>query len=166
MYIHEALKEFDEYDDKWILDEALNSNKLYTGGTFQNVLVRKIDDIVIPIFTEIIGTIDRNFNLDLIYHQDKTSPLSRFWLAMFNYISTHSNETQHLHLLHQKPRERVPGVGGRTGAVDYKCHLPFSWVIRESVNAHWDNVKSTAGMKLWISNHIALYLCIMFLGRW
>ena len=62
------LKERDEImnDNQWVLNEALNGRHLQSGGTFQNVLTRRLDEVIIPIFAAIITFIDQYSNLNLI----------------------------------------------------------------------------------------------------
>ena len=53
-------------DKEWVLKEALNGRKLQSGGTFQNVLTRRFDEVIIPIFAAIIQFIDHYANLTLL----------------------------------------------------------------------------------------------------
>ena len=139
-----VLKQRDEVwesDKEWVLNEAMNARSLHNGGTFRNVLARKIDDVVVPVFSEIIACMDRNYNLDLISPKNENRPLCSFWLEMFSRPKI----MQFDYVEMTKPREKVPGVGGRRSVQDFKCQLPFSWIIREVVDAQWDNAKSSAG---------------------
>ena len=52
-----------ESDSQWVLNEALDGRRLKSGGTFQNVLSRRLDEIVIPAFASIIACIDQYSNL-------------------------------------------------------------------------------------------------------
>ena len=133
-----------ESDKEWVLNEAMNARSLHNGGTFRNVLARKIDGVVVPVFSEIIACLDRNYNLDLINPRSENVPICRFWLEMFSRPKI----MQFDYLEMTKPREKVPGVGGRRSAKDFKCQLPFSWIIKETVDAQWDNAKSSAGIYL------------------
>ncbi len=62
------LKERDEIknDKEWVLNEALNGRHLQSGGTFQNVLTRRLDEVIIPLFAAIIAFIDQYSNLNLV----------------------------------------------------------------------------------------------------
>lgn len=53
-------------DKEWILTEALSGRKLQEGGTFQNVLTRRLDEIIIPIFAKILQFVDQYSNLNLL----------------------------------------------------------------------------------------------------
>lgn len=132
-----------ELDKQWVLNEAMNPRKLQNGGTFRNVLARKIDDVLVPIFSEIIAFIDRNYNLDLISLRNENYPLQQFWLNIFGRHAI----MQFNYIEMVTPREKVPGVGGRRSAKDFRCRLPFSWLIKTAVDDQWDNVKSSAGSK-------------------
>lgn len=62
------LKEREEIynDTEWVLTEALNGRNLQSGGTFQNVLSRRLDEVVTPIFSALIAFVDQYSNLNLI----------------------------------------------------------------------------------------------------
>ena len=62
------LKERDEIqnDAEWVLNEALNGRHLQSGGTFQNVLCRRIDEILTPIFAALLAIVDQYSNLNLL----------------------------------------------------------------------------------------------------
>ena len=128
-----------EDESNWILNEALSARKLQNGGTFQNVLARKLDSVLVPMFSEIIALVDRNYNLNHLNSQEKNSPLYQFWLAMFRNQQFHYQDmvTQGMH------REQVPGVRGRMVEEDFMCQLPFSWLVKETVDSQWYSAKST-----------------------
>jgi hypothetical protein len=143
MHLYKLLKEreADRPDlSEWVLSEALNASKLEVGGTFRNVLARKIDEVVIPLFAKVIACIDCNYNLDLIDPKAQDSAHSRFWLAMFG-------EPKVLQLKYETAQgDTVPGVGGRKTNQDFKCQIPFFWLIRDTVDSQWDIAKSRAGI--------------------
>ena len=130
-----------ESDKEWVINEAMNAKSLQHGGTFRKVLTRKVDEVVVPIFSEIIARIDTNYNLDLINPKNEKSPLSQFWLSIFRNREIMQFDYNEF----VTPREQVPGVGGRKADVDFKCELPFSWFIFDAVDSQWDNAKSYAG---------------------
>ena len=53
-------------DREWVLKEALSGKKLQSGGTFQNVLSRRLDEVVLPLFSSVLSFIDHYSNLNLI----------------------------------------------------------------------------------------------------
>ena len=67
-HILSMLKERDSLlkDREWVLNEALSGKKLQSGGTFQNVLSRRLDEVVLPLFSSVLSFIDHYSNLDLI----------------------------------------------------------------------------------------------------
>ena len=142
-HIHELLKgrENIRQDEKnWVLNEALDAKKLKSGGTFRNVIARKLNDVVVPIFAEILAMIDHNYNLDLVDPKTQDTPVTQFWLAMFR-----NPQVMHFSYADMSVREQVPGVGGRLAEEEFRCQLPFSWLVREAFEAQWDSAKSVAG---------------------
>ena len=133
-----------EDEKNWVLNEALSSRKLQNGGTFQNVLARKLDDVLVPIFSEIIALVDRNYNLNCLNRKEKNSPLYQFWLAMFRNPAIMQLHYKDMVTTQGRHREQVPGIGGRMVEEDFKCQLPFSWLIKEAVDSQWHSAKSTA----------------------
>ncbi len=126
----------DEAD--WVLTEALNPKKLQNGGTFRNVLARKLDDVVIPIFAAIIALVDRNYNLNWIRREQENTTCAQFWLDMFR-------DPQIMGFCYEElVQGHVLGAGRRMLEDDFKCQLPFSWVIKEVFDVHWDAAKSNA----------------------
>ena len=150
-HIHRLLSERDhirEDEKNWVLNEALNARKLQSGGTFQNVLARRLDEVLIPIFSEIIALVDRNYNLDRLDPKNENSPLSQFWLAMFRNSAIVQLRYEDM-ATRGRHREQVPGAGGRMAEEDFKCQLPFSWLVKEAVDAHWHSARSTATGNSW-----------------
>ena len=134
-------READRLDDsEWILREALSTNKLQLGGTFRNVLIRKIDDVIDPIFAKIIAVIDQYSNLDLIDPKAEESPLSQFWLSMFS-------EPTLLRLKYSEMQGTIAGVSkkGRKLYTDFKCQMPFFWIIKDIVDCQCNIAMRNAG---------------------
>ena len=77
-------------------------------------------------FAEIIATIDRKCNLDLLDDPKKEiSSLSQFWLAMFNLIRIDFSSI---------------AQGKTTIEADFHCQLPFSWIVKEVVDGQLVNI--------------------------
>lgn len=55
-------------DQEWVLKEALSGKNLQSGGTFQNVLSRKLDEVIIPIFAAVLLVVDQYSNLNILEH--------------------------------------------------------------------------------------------------
>ena len=149
-HISKLLQERDEIrvDEKeWVIKEAMNPKRLQHGGTFCKVLSRKFDEIIVPIFKEIVAYIDQNFNLNLIDPKKEQSRLSRFWLSMFNNVVRFSYEDM------LESKDHLNGVKTHIPMESYKCELPFSWLIHEVVKSQWDNARSISGK----SQYLILY---------
>lgn len=67
-HIKSLLKEREQIPifKEWVLNEALSTEKLQNGGTFQNVLTRRFDEVVIPLFADILLFVDHYSNLNLL----------------------------------------------------------------------------------------------------
>ncbi len=120
----------------------MNPKSLQHGGTFRNALSRKVDQVIIPIFSEIIASIDQNYNLDLIDPESSNPSLAQFWLSMFRECGV--MQFNYVDMI-TRPRDQVPGIGGRKSGEDYKCELPFSWLIYDAVNSQWANARTSVG---------------------
>lgn len=141
-HIHKVLQEHDQIreDEKdWVLHEAMSPKSLRYGGTFRNVLSRKIDEVIIPIFSQIVASIDQNYNLSLVNPSNESSPQSQFWLNMFSDPNIMQFNYTDLVI----PKEQLPGLGGRKTRKDFKSQFPFSWLVFEAVESQWDNAKSS-----------------------
>jgi hypothetical protein len=143
--IAEVMRERDNILDprkRWVLDEAMNLKKLHTGGTFGNVLARKVDEVIVPILAYVISVIDHNYNLDLLEPGSKPIlPVSHLWLAIFQHPKVLSFNYDTI----AASKEKLPGAGSRRSEEDFECQFPFSWVIKDTINALWNNAKRIAG---------------------
>ncbi len=128
---------------QWVLDEALNPKHLQFGGTFTNVLVRKIEETLIPILAEIIAAVDFNYNLNLLriqpVQEELHSRIHSLWISMFRDVCQFDVGA------HQG--DQVPGVGGHFSEIVFRCKLPFSWIIKDKVENEWSYAQSSAGKK-------------------
>ena len=43
-----------ESKTEWVLDGAMSGKSLQSGGTFHNVLSRKLDEVITPFFAEVL----------------------------------------------------------------------------------------------------------------
>ena len=140
-HIHRILREREatSFDPDWVLSEAMNIHNLQTGGTFKNVLSRKLDNVIIPFFAEIIAFIDHNCNLNLLQTVSPPTPLSQFWLKIF------SSERAEQALHYDDMATGVQKVAMRDE--EFECEFPFSWLVKELMDSQWDNAQTTAGTK-------------------
>ena len=145
-HIHRMLCERETVyqDDDWVLVEAMNMHHLQTGGTFMNVLTRKLDDIIVPCLAEIIAFVDRRSNLSLL--QIEPSPLSQFWLKLF--ASNRSEEA--LRFTDMVTNQKVQMMDE-----NFACEFPFSWLVKELLDSLWDSALNTGGTVC-----VSLCLCL------
>ena len=133
-------------DGGWVLREAMNEKGLQTGGTFRNALSRKLDEVVVPIFAEILAFVDHYSNLDLISKNNQDQPRALFWLTVFTNESLCKFSFEHIAmgggLTHQ-----ISGASGKRVSAfeEFKCQFPFFWLIKDTVDSLWDSAKSVAG---------------------
>lgn len=102
-----------------------------------NVLTRKLNDVIIPIFSEVIAFLDHNCNLSLFQAENTDSPLSQFWLKTF----CSKQAEQALHFDDMVAMQKVPMIGE-----EFRCQFPFSWLFQELFNSIWDIAQSTGGI--------------------
>ena len=107
-------------EKNWAVTEARSGRKLQNGGTFRNVLARRIDEVITPYFAKVIAYIDQNFNLDLL---DTENQVSKFWLAMFSLSGSMIDFG-----IHSVTSRKI------TVTMDFHCKFPFSWLVKEIVD--------------------------------
>ncbi len=135
-FIYSALlqRERERVDEReWVLHEAMSGRKLQNGGTFRNVLARRIDEVITPYFAETIAHADQNCNLDLLDPKDLGSPVSRLWLNIFKFTGGRIDFSS-------------LAEGKTTIRTDFHCRFPFSWFVMDMVDAQ------RAGMLGWCSS--------------
>ena len=138
-HIYRMLCEREEIyqNDDWILNEAMDMHNLQTGGTFMNVLTRKLDKVIVPCLAEIIAFVDRNCNLSHLHPVQPITPLSKFWLDVF--ASRRAEEA--LRFAEMVGTQRVAMRNE-----EFVCEFPFSWLVKELMDSHWDSAKGTGGI--------------------
>jgi len=134
----------------WAYIESVDSKKLRQGGTFRNCLSRKFDEVIVPIFANILGSIDKNYNLSLIHNvkDDQSSLIAQLWLGIFankqvcrftyNDVVTKNQKQQ------QNYRGKVPGIGTLLASPDFICKFPFSWLVKDAIDSQWNNATASA----------------------
>ena len=137
-------REGENHDAEWVLEQALNRKKLHSGGTFWNVLSRKLDEIIIPMFAWILLYVDNYSNLDLM-KKDNPSYVHQFWLTIF----------QNPELCQFTYNEMATKGLGKNLAVtgnkivhtkEFCCQFPFFWLVKDVVDAQMASVIHLAGM--------------------
>ena len=134
----------------WVFLESVESKKLRQGGTFRNCLSKKFDEVIVPIFAEILGAIDKNYNLSLIHDApDHSSLIAQLWLGIFGSKQICKFTYNDVVLKHQQQqhnyRIKVPGIGALLASPNYRCKFPFSWLVKDTIDYQWDNATSLVG---------------------
>lgn len=141
-------------DEEQVCTYATNARALQTRCTLENVLTKRFDDIIIPIFAEILAVIDRYLNLNLLdpknLPEDDKKALEALWLAVFS--STHILK---LGWLEMAPRvgteETVSSAEIKVHlAHDFQCQFPFFWIFMETIDSLWDEARSELGLYFYI----------------
>lgn len=141
-HIYKVLCERDEKiadEDQWILTEALSAAQLCCGGTFRNVLSRKIDNEIVPIFSGMLDYIDQACNLDLLVNGSEE--IKKLWLKMFTDADV---MTFHFSLQGKGLQLNEALLIGSVIPKNYKCGFPFFWLIKHGVETELQNLQ--AGM--------------------
>ena len=146
--IHKLLQEKDDRAGNkasdWLRSEALSGTGIQENGTFRKALWQRVYSSVIPVLSEVIALVDRDSNLDLVMNEGNW--LSHLWLGLFQ-----SNSMVELHyegflsLENGIIRERVPVATSGREKQAFDLHFPFSWLIKESIDAMWKEASSIAG---------------------
>ena len=158
--IHKLLQEKDERaGDKandWLRSEALSGTGIQENGTFRKALWQRVYSSVIPILSEVIAFVDRDSNLDLV--MDGGNWLSSLWLGFFQ-----CDEMVELHydgflsLESGIIRERVPVVTSSRETQSFELQFPFSWIIKERIDAMWREASSIAGEALFFERVVFFF---------
>ena len=128
-------KVLEKMDDcqQWVFEEAMNLQHLQEGGSFSNVLIRRFDKTLKPLFILIIRFIDRHSNLYLLKPDcldENDEPLSKLWLDI--YSSWELCQSTLFKIVasqkHEKMNRKV-----------FQCSFPFSWIIYEYINKKIDD---------------------------
>ncbi|XP_073689267.1 E3 ubiquitin-protein ligase rnf213-alpha [Garra rufa] len=119
----------------WVSKEALNTDALHEGGTFRHALWRRVQAVVTPFLAQLVSTIDRDCNLDLLLDRNSEESLKKLWLDIFGdlkllnvpYTRVESNEETKTILV-----QNYIAVDRNMG-----CTLPFSWRIKDCLEELW-----------------------------
>ena len=127
-----------EEKTEWVLDEAMSGKKLQSGGTFRNVLSRKLDEVITPIFAEVLVHVDRYSNLDLLKRKSAPPHVQQLWLSVFTCSSLCSFSYTEMSV---QGGDGLAGMGQRkASSEEFRCQFPFFWLIKETVDSQLDIV--------------------------
>ena len=105
----------------WVLEEALNLDRLEETGSFRKALIEKLKRIVLPALANVLSFIDQYNNLDTL--ENINDHQKEAWIILFrNNMQYFTNNVDH--------------------AKSITCEFPFSWVVyNEFCKAMTDNGK-------------------------
>ena len=146
------LKEREEVykdSDDWIIQEAMNINHLQTGGTFKNVLARRLVEVIVPCFATIIAFLDQNRNLNLLQSVQPVSPLSKFWLN----ICVSQCAQDELRYADMVGAQKVVMKDD-----NFACEFPFYWLVKDLMDGQWNSAQNTGGKLQLVNSAMALLI--------
>lgn len=133
-----------EQGRNWLRSQAKRGTGIQENGTFRKALWQGVCLSVIPVLSEVIAFVDRDSNLELVMGEKKW--LSHLWLRFFQsdkVVELHYNDF--LSLQSHSIRERVPLFTTADENQTFKLQFPFSWLIKEKMDAMWKDASSIAG---------------------
>ena len=111
----------------WAMEAACDGQRLQTGHTLINTLIRRLDEILKATLRYVIFRVDHNNNLSLLKPEKQDDPLQRLWLSVFSHsivfplrytdVSISSTATS---TINKRP---------------YSCKFPFSWELIDHLEA-------------------------------
>ena len=158
--IHKLLQEKDERAgtkaNDWLRSEALSGTGIQENGTFRKALWQRVYSSVIPILSEVIAFVDRDSNLDLV--MDGGNWLSSLWLDFFQCDKMVKLDYDgFLSLESGIIRERVPVVTSGRETQSFELQFPFSWIIKERIDAMWREASSIAGEAFFLERVVSFF---------
>ena len=144
-HIHSVLRQREVVGEetKWVIEEAMDGKRLQSGGTFRNVLSRKLDEVITPIFSEVLVRVDRYSNLDLLKRKGAPPYVQQLWLSAFACPALCSFSYTEMSV---QGRDVLAGMGQRKSlGGEFSCRFPFFWLIKETVDSHWDAAIAVTG---------------------
>ena len=145
-HIHSVLQQREEVvgeETEWVIGEAMNGKKLQSGGTFRNVLSRRLDEVIIPIFAEVLVHVDGYSNLDLLKRKGAPPHVQQLWLSAFACPALCSFSYTEMAV---QGESGLAGMGQRKSSSEmFPCRFPFFWLIKETVDSHWDSAVTVTG---------------------
>ena len=127
------------FDKNWVLNEALDCRRLQQSGTFRNSLTRRLDEVITPIFAAVIAYCDQYCNLNLAKHGRDSNSVSKFWLSMFR------NSEVILFNYEDMATNPKSDLGGGSVSEEFKCQMPFFWIIKEAVDSMLSSLSNYRG---------------------
>lgn len=125
-HVHSVLKQMEDLlpeMKKWAINEAQNHKSLRQGGTLRSTLIRKIDDVLIPILAHILSFVDQYSNFAL-YGKGDSNPVTQLWLSVFRDFN----------VMHFNYGDLANPVNNHLSS-QFQCRFPFFWIAKEAIEA-------------------------------
>ncbi|XP_051530047.1 E3 ubiquitin-protein ligase rnf213-beta-like isoform X2 [Myxocyprinus asiaticus] len=127
----------------WAYKAAKNREALQEGGTLRHTLWRSAQCVLTPVLARVLEVLDRDHNLNLLYGENLSEGLVKFWLDIF--------EDQQLLDLTLSQSASAPEQ-----EINVQCHLfigeeerscaaPFSWLIKKFCQSLWEELEFIRG---------------------
>ncbi|MBN3307566.1 RN213 ligase, partial [Amia calva] len=128
---------------EWVNKESKKRQALQEGGTLRHTLWRHLQATVTPVLARMLGELDRDANLDLLYSELLGGGLTRLWLDIVE-------DTQILDLMLPQ------NSGGADKEIPVECNLqlggqerktaaPFSWLVNRQCQSLWEESQYVQG---------------------
>ena len=144
-----AKKDIDSqaYKQKWASRETLNAEALHKSGSFINLLLLKLDNVVASTLGVILNEVDRYCNLHLL--QSSVHAISTLWLSIFEDPEIILDLTNGL-----------KSTGFDHSFASFKCGFPFFWLLIISIENYWKN--STVNGALVVCCFVAVFILVLY----
>ena len=125
-----AKKDIDSrmYKQEWASREALNAEALHKSGSYINVLLLKLDNVVADVLGGILSVVDRYHNLLLLQSSD-VKAISSLWLRIFEDEEIIFDLTNDL--------ENSSFDNSNAVFASFKCRFPFFWILTNGIESQW-----------------------------
>uniref|UniRef100_A0A3B3SIZ5 RING-type E3 ubiquitin transferase n=1 Tax=Paramormyrops kingsleyae TaxID=1676925 RepID=A0A3B3SIZ5_9TELE len=119
---------------EWVSKEARKRLALQEGGTL-HTLWRCLQNMLTPVLALVLGVLDRDANLDLLYHAEVDEGLVCLWLDILE-----DQQTLEVVMPKNSPAdEEIPVQCNLLLAGEvHPCAAPFSWLIRMHCQSLWE----------------------------
>ena len=145
-HIWGCMKKKEPHEKEWIIDAASNRSRLQEGGAFLQVLLLKLDEVIVKVFAKIIAFIDQANNLSLIDPTKEPHPdVVSFWLDAFSTSAVCSFDSS----TWEGNTQFYINVN------NYSCKFPFFWVIQRAVNELLHQHHLTTGKKMQTNHSVS-----------
>ncbi|KAL4648632.1 E3 ubiquitin-protein ligase rnf213-beta-like [Arapaima gigas] len=124
---------------EWVNVEARKRQALQEGGTLRHTLWRSLQTTLIPILARFLELLDRDANLDLLWHVGASNGLIQLWLDILEDQQTlELAMPPNLSMAIQEIPVHHHLMLGIQSPVQQSCAAPFSWLITMNCQSLWE----------------------------